>query len=51
MEKFQLSNEYAVYRIKYEGEISTNDFIKRINQNKLILHKRTNKKVDKRIIY
>jgi hypothetical protein len=50
MEKFQLSNEYAVYRIKYEGEISTNDFIKRINQNKLILHKRTNKKVENRIL-
>ena len=35
MQKYKLSNEYTIYKVKYDGDYPKESFIKRINQNLL----------------
>ena len=48
MEKFKLSNQFTVYRAKYSGDYSREDFIKRILKNKELIVKKTNKGIDEK---
>ena len=49
VEKFKLSDEYTVYRIKYNGEYSREDFIKRVTQNASLRNTKTYKSVENRV--
>lgn len=40
IETFKLSEQYTVYRTKYKGEYSKEDFIQRIADNKIVLYKK-----------
>ena len=49
IEEFKLSNEYTVYRVKYNGEYSREDFIKRVTQNASLRNTKTYKSVESRV--
>lgn len=49
VEKFKLSNEYTVYRTKYSGEYSREDFIKRVTQNASLQSNKKYKSVESRV--
>lgn len=40
IETFKLSEQYTVYRTKYKGEYSKEDFIQRIADNKVVIYKK-----------
>jgi hypothetical protein len=46
MQKYKLSNEYTIYKVKYDGDYPKESFIKRINQNKSIINKIKDKNVE-----
>ena len=48
MEKFKLSDQFTVYKAKYSGDYSKEDFIKRILKNKELIVKKTNKGIDEK---
>ena len=48
MEKFKLSNQFAVYKVKYIGDYSKEDFINRIFKNRELVLKKTNKGIDEK---
>ena len=50
IEVFNLSKEHTVYRTKYSAEYAKEDFIRRIAQNKSIITKKINKKVEDRVL-
>ena len=49
IEEFKLSNEYTVYRAKYDGEYSKQDFIKRVIQNASLRNTKPYKSVESRV--
>lgn len=40
IEVFKLSEQYTVYRVKYKGEYSKENFIQRIADNKVVIYKK-----------
>lgn len=48
MEEFKLSNQFTVYRAKYSGDYSKDDFVKKILKNKSLVVKKTNKGIDEK---
>ena len=50
IEQHILSNQYIVYKTKYLENYSKENFIKRIKQNKNIIDKKIEKKVEDRIV-
>jgi len=48
MEKFKLSDQFTVYRIKYTGTYSKEAFISKITKNKSIVVKKTNGGIDEK---
>lgn len=50
IEKFNLSKEHTIYRTKYSAEYTKEDFIKRIAQNKSVITKKVDKKVEDRVL-
>ena len=49
IEKFQLSKEHVVYRLKYTREYSKDSFIKRVNQNASLGNTKKFKSVESRV--
>ncbi len=47
VEEFKLSNKFSVYKTKYNGNYSKENFIKRVIQNKSIISK-THKGIDEK---
>ena len=50
MLKYRLSNEYTIYKVKYNGNYPKETFIKRINQNKSIINKIKDKNVENMVL-
>lgn len=50
IEKYKLSDQYTVYRVKYNCNHTKEDFIKRISQNKSLIDKKPIKNVEDRFL-
>ena len=50
MQKYKLSNEYTIYKVKHNGDYPKESFIKRINQNKSIINKIKDKNVENMVL-
>lgn len=50
IEKFELSKEHIVYKLKYNGNFNKNDFIKRIYDNRDVIYKKNFKHVEDKFL-
>lgn len=50
IEKFELSKEYTIYKLKYDGDFNKNDFIKRIYDNRGVIYQKKFKHVEDKFL-